>query len=114
MDSKNTNQITFTYNDRNYCLEYTRESIKMMESSGFNINDVGDKPATRVEQLWAGAFLANHRNTSNNIIKTIYTQMKNKQVLLEKLSEMYNNTLNYLLSGDEDGESGNVEWTASL
>lgn len=113
MANKNVNQINFDYNGKHYCLEYTPESVKQMEAAGFNINDVGDKPATRIEQLWAGAFIANHRrNTSNTIIKELYKQMKDKEKLLSVLSEMYNNTLSYLMP-DEDDE-GNVDWTATL
>lgn len=113
MDIKPVNQINFEYNGRQYCLEYTRDTVKQMEAGGFNINDLGDKPATRIEQLWAGAFLANHRrNTSNTIIKEMYGKMKDKEALLQKLAEMYNNTLSYLMPEEDD--EGNVEWTASL
>lgn len=113
MANKNVNQINFDYNGKHYCLEYTPDSVKQMEAMGFNINDVGDKPATRIEQLWAGAFIANHRrNTSNTVIKELYKQMKDKEKLLSVLSEMYNNALSYLMP-DEDDE-GNVDWTATL
>ena len=112
-DIKNANQINFEYMGKSYCLEYTPETIKLMEASGFNIGDLGDKPATRIEQLWAGAFMANHRrNTSQTMIREMYKKMKDKEALLQKLSEMYNNTLSYLMP-DEDDE-GNVEWTATL
>ena len=114
MSETKVNQINFDYNGKHYCLEYTPESIKQMEASGFNINDMSEKPATRIEQLWAGAFIANHRrNTSNTVIRELYGKMADKEKLLQKLSEMYTNTLNYLLPDDE-GEAGNVEWTATL
>jgi len=108
-NTKTANQINFDFNGKHYCLEYTRETVKMMEAGGFNINDVDAKPATRIEQLWFGAFAANHRNTSQNLMRAIYDQMKNKELLLTKLSEMYNNTLSYLM-----GDEGNVDWTATL
>ena len=111
-DIKKANMIEFEYNDKHYCLEYTPDSIKQMEASGFNINEIGDKPATRIEQLWAGAFLANHRKVSSTVIKELYDKMKDKEKLLQKLTEMYNATLTYLMP-DEDDE-GNVEWTATL
>lgn len=110
-DSK-LNQINFDYNGKHYCLEYTLETIKQMEAAGFNINDVGDRPATRIEQLWAGAFLANNRKTSQNIIKELYGKMKDKEKLFQTLTEMYQNTLSNLLPDEED--EGNVEWTATL
>ena len=113
MDIKPVNQINFDYNGKHYCLEYTLDTIKQMEASGFNINDVVDRPATRIEQLWQGAFMANHRrDTSNTVIKELYGKMKDKELLLNKMTEMYNNTLSQLMP-DED-EQGNVEWTATL
>lgn len=111
-DINRVNQINFDYMGKHYCLEYTPESIKQMESAGFSINDFQDKPATRIEQLWAGAFLANNRRTSNTIIREIYKQMKDREKLVQALTEMYMNTLNYLMPDEE--ESGNVEWTATL
>jgi len=108
------NQINFEFNGKKYCLEYTRETVKVMEAGGFTTNDIAQKPATRIEQLWAGAFLANHRNVSNKVIEELYMKMKDKELLLQKLTEMYNNTLNYLLPDKENDELGNVEWTASL
>lgn len=114
MDSKKVNQINFEYNDKTYCLEYTRETVKIMEAGGFSINDIGSKPATRIEQLWAGAFLANHRKVSNKVIEELYGKMKNKELLLQKLTEMYNNTLSYLIPDKDEDDAGNVDWTASL
>ena len=112
MTDNKLNQINFDYNGKHYCLEYTLETIKQMEAAGFNINDVGDRPATRIEQLWAGAFLANNRKTSQNIIKELYGKMKDKEKLFQTLTEMYQNTLSNLLPDEED--EGNVEWTATL
>ena len=108
----NVNQINFDYNGKHYCLEYTPETIKQMEAAGFTMSDFGDRPATRTEQLWAGAVMANCRKTSSTIIKELYSKMKDKETLVTNLIEMYNNTLAYLMP-DEDDE-GNVEWTATL
>ena len=106
------NQINFDYLDKHYCLEYTPDSIKQMESAGFSMNDFTDRPATRTEQLWAGAFIANNRKTSATVIRELYSKMKNKDELVQKLIEMYNNTLSYLMPDDDD--EGNVDWTATL
>lgn len=112
MDIKPVNQINFDYNGKHYCLEYTLDTIKQMEAGGFNINDIGAKPATRLEQLWAGAFIANCRKTSTTVIKDLFGKMKDKEKLFSALTEMYNNTLSNLVP-DEDDE-GNVEWTATM
>lgn len=110
MDIKPVNQINFDYDGKHYCLEYNRDSVRQMEAAGFTTNDIEQKPQTRVEQLWTGAFLANHKRVSNTVIKELYGKMKDKDALLKKLAEMYNATLDYLLDDDE----GNVEWTATL
>lgn len=107
------NQINFEYNGKHYCLEYTRDSIRSMEAAGFNPNDVGDKPAMSLEMLWAGAFIANHRNIGNNLIKSLYDKMKNKSLLFDKLKDMIAETYESLLAENEDDE-GNVDWTATL
>ena len=114
MDIKPVNQINFDYNGKHYCLEYTRDTVKQMEAAGFTVNDIDSKPATRIEQLWAGAFMANHRRVSNTIIRELYGKMKDKDALLKKLAEMYNSTLDYLLNDADDDDEGNVEWTATL
>lgn len=111
MSNGNVNQINFDYNSKHYCLEYTPDSIKQMEAAGFSINDFGDKPQTRVEQLWAGAFLAHNRKASTTVMKELYSKMKDKESLVTTLLEMYNATLSNLMP-DEDDE-GNVEWTAT-
>ena len=38
-------QIQFTYNDKDYTLEYTRRTIKQMEDEGFVARDIDDKMA---------------------------------------------------------------------
>ena len=112
-DIQKVNQINFEYMGKEYCLEYTPDTIKRMEANGFNINEIGDKPAIRIEQLWTGAFMAHHRKAvGDGIPEKLLKQMKNKEELYKKLAEMYNNTLAYLMD-DEDNE-GNVEWTATL
>lgn len=112
MENMSVNQINFDFNGKHYCLEYTPDSIKQMEAAGFSISDFADKPQTRIEQLWTGAFIAHCRKTSTNVIKELYSKMKDKEGLVSALLEMYNNTLSNLMP-DEDDE-GNVEWTATM
>ena len=113
VEMKRANQINFDYNDKHYCLEYTPDAIKQMENAGFVLSEIGEKPATRIEQLWAGAFLANHRKVSSSVIKELYGKMKNKEELLKKLTEMYNSALSYLMPDESEDDEGNVDWTAN-
>lgn len=106
-------KLEFEYNGRNYCLEYTPDSIKEMEAGGFRINEVMDMPQTRIEQLWTGAFLAHERRVSHTVQMEMYKVMKSRK-LLYTLMSMYNNTLSNLLPDDEGDEDymGEVKWRA--
>lgn len=105
-------QLKFTYQDKDYCLEYTRRSVEQMEKSGFVASDIQDKPMTVLPALFRGAFLANHRFVKTDIIDEIFSKMTNKADLIGKLSEMYNEPIMALVDDPEESE-GNVEWTAS-
>ena len=105
-------QLKFTYQDKDYCLEFTRKSVETMERNGFVASDIKDKPMTVLPALFAGAFLANHRFVKSDVIDEIFSKMTNKSELIGKLSEMYNEPIMALVDEPEEAE-GNVNWTAS-
>lgn len=102
-------QIQFTYNDKDYTLEYTRRTIKQMEDEGFVARDIDDKPMTLLPALFSGAFKAHHRFTKQAEIDEIYAHMPNKDKLIERLAEMYNEPIMSLMEEPED-TAKNVEW----
>lgn len=105
-------QLNFTYDGKDYCLEYTRRSIETMERNGFKASDLQDMPMTVLPALFAGAFLANHRYVKQDVIRAIYDKMTNRAELIGKLIEMYNEPLTALIDEPEEN-AGNVNWTAS-
>ena len=105
-------QLRFTYQDKEYCLEFTRKSVEIMEKKGFVIGDIESKPVTVLPTLFAGAFLANHRFVKQEVIDEIYSHIKNKSELISKLAEMYNEPIMALVDEPEES-AGNVDWTAS-
>ena len=105
-------QLKFTYQDKEYTLEYTRRSVEQMERNGFIATDIENKPMTVLPALFRGAFLANHRFVKTEIIDEIYSKMTNKADLIGKLSEMYNEPIKALVEDPEESE-GNLDWTAS-
>lgn len=111
-------QLKFTYVDKktgvstDYCLEFTRRSVEMMEKSGFVASDIENKPMTVLPALFRGAFLANHRFVKADVIDEIFSKMTNKTELIGKLSEMYNEPIMALVDEPDESE-GNVDWTAS-
>ena len=105
-------QLKFTYQDKEYCLEFTRRSVETMEKQGFVASDIQDKPMTVLPALFAGAFLANHKFAKRELIDEIFSKMINKTELIGKLSEMYNEPILALVDEPNEAE-GNVDWTAS-
>lgn len=105
-------QLRFTYNDKEYCLEFTRKSVETMERQGFVASDITDKPMSTLPALFAGAFLANHRFEKKEVIDKIYAKLTNKGELIGKLAEMYNEPILALVDEPEENE-GNLDWTAS-
>ena len=105
-------QLRFTYDDKEYCLEFTRKSVEQMEKQGFIASEIKDKPMTTLPALFAGAFLANHRFVKKEIIDEIYSKLTNKDDLIGKLAEMYNEPIMALVDEPADDE-GNLTWTAN-
>lgn len=95
-----------------YTLEYTRNTVALMEKEGFDVTQVGNKLMTGITALFEGAFKAHHRFVKRDVIDRIYAGMSKKDELIGKLVEMYNDPIIALL--DEPAESEeNPTWTAN-
>ena len=105
-------QLIFTFEDKEYTLEYTRRTVAEMEKKGFVAADITDKPMTTLPDLFAGAFLAHHRFVKREVIDNIYTKLTKKEDLIGKLAEMYNEPIMALVEEPEE-DKGNVNWTAT-
>lgn len=104
-------KINFSFDGKDYCLEYTKQSVKTMESRGFVASRIIEAPMTVLPDLFAGAFLANHKFTDRKVIDAIFDNMTNKRQLVETLSKMYSEPIEALM---EDGEEGNgIEWATN-
>lgn len=106
-------QIVFTYEDKDYTLEFTRRTVKQMEAEGFVAQDIGDKPMTLLPALFAGAFKAHHRFVKQDVIDKIYEGMPDKEKLINKLAEMYNEPIEALMEEPDEDTGKNVEWTTN-
>lgn len=108
-------QLTFEYENKEYTLEFTRESVKQMEREGFVASDVVSKPMNTLPKLFAGAFKAHHRfDVKQKKIDEIFELFSNKQALIEKLAEMYAEPMETLMD-DEAIDAGNaIKWDATF
>ena len=105
-------QLKVTYNDKDYTLEFTRITVSEMEKKGFIAAEVENKPMTTLPALFEGAFLAHHRFEKKEVIDAIFAKMTNKEELIGKLAEMYNEPIMALVEEPSESE-GNLNWTAS-
>lgn len=105
-------QLHFTYDGKDYTLEFTRRTVAEMEKKGFIASDITEKPMTTLPALFAGAFLAHHRFVKSDIIDNIYSKLTKKEDLIGKLAEMYNEPILTLVEEPEEAK-GNLDWTAT-
>ena len=105
-------QLKFTYNEKDYVLEFTRRTVTEMEKKGFIAAEVENKPMSTLPALFEGAFLAHHRFEKKETINAIFNRMTNKEELIGKLAEMYHEPIMALVEEPEESE-GNVDWVAS-
>lgn len=102
-------KINLTYKDVPYTLEYDRMTIKTMEANGFVVDEFINKPMSNIDLAFAGAFLKNHRKTSQSVIEEIYANCKDKRKLVETLVSMIQETYEALFD-EPVGDEGNVTW----
>lgn len=105
-------KIEFEYEDTKYCLEYNRDSIKIMEKQGFDINGFMSQPMTSIDLAFEGAFIKNHRNIRASKIKEIYDALGQKKELASQLLEMISEAYNTLFEDENEGSGKNIEWKA--
>lgn len=103
-------QLRFNFKNKEYVLEFTRRTVSDMERKGFIAANVEKKPMSTLPTLFEGAFLAHHRFEKKEVMDEIFSHMTNKDELIGKLAEMYNEPIMALLDEPEENE-GNVSWT---
>lgn len=101
-------KIVLNYDNKEYELEFNRQSVKMMESQGFVLDEITSKPMTMIPLLFSGAFIKNCKGVKRSVIDNIFDSVGDKTSLMQALMEMYAETLSSLT--DDVGE-GNVTWT---
>lgn len=101
--------INVHFNDKTYTLEYTRKTVAAMERQGFEINNLTSKPATMLPLLFRGAFLAKHSSVKTETIDKIFESLRGREQLILTLTEMYHESINYLLENG-DADEGNQGW----
>ena len=111
-------KITITYNDNDYTLEYSRNSVKQMEAQGFVLDKIAEQPMTMIPMLVYGAFAKNHKGIKRSLVDEIYEQVTDKigdgdNGFIHALLEMYAETVNTLTSNESADEGNRAVWTVT-
>lgn len=108
-------KITIEHNEKKYVLEYTKDTVRLIERRGFVIDDVTNAPMTNIPLLVAGAFLANHKYLSQAVIDDIYDSIPEQSDFISKLIEMYNEPIMEMMGINEGADKGKKsKWEATF
>ena len=106
-------KIKITYQDRDYVLEYTRDSARRVENAGFSAEKLSDERLTMIPLLWHGAFLEHHPKVKDKIVNEIWDKfLNNKEKLVETLLRMFNDARDTLFDEPDEDDEKNVTWEA--
>lgn len=112
-------QITLTYKNEKYILEYTRLTARAVESQGFVLDELLLKPNTMIPLLVHGAFLRHHRDLKQKVIDEIYDNLVNKtgkegeEGFIGVLADMYAETISTLTEETSVDEGNAATWTVT-
>jgi len=87
------NPIVLRFDDRNetYTLEFDRDAIRFAEGRGFDIDDVGKQPMTKLPELFWYAFRMHHKSVSKEKAERILFDDLGgmPKGMAERLGELY-------------------------
>ena len=101
-------------NGMDYTLEFNRESIRFAESRGFNLDDVGRYPMTKLPELFFYAFRMHHKNVSREKTdRILFNDLGGMpEGMAERLGLLYAAPFDALTN--EDGKAKNSRMTVEF
>lgn len=110
--------IRITDNDtgKTYELDFSRESVKFVESQGFKIEETFDFPNVNIPKLFYYAFRKNHRNVALNQATELLDKMGGlTEKIAMRLVDLYRQaTVSNNVIQDEDDLGKNSHVTVEL
>lgn len=103
-------KIEFERNGQKYVLEYTRESVALMEKQGFAVSELTTRPMLMLPLAFQGLFYKNHRNVNKTFVDEVYDNFKDKEKLLQTIAEMLDECYSSLTEGNKEDDKGNIDW----
>ena len=95
--------ITDNETGERYTLEFDKDSVRFAERNGFDIEDLGKYPLTKLEELFWYAFRKNHKRVDRiKSNKLLYGIGKLPENFTERLVMLYAEPFKGFADGEED------------
>ena len=96
-----------TENGIDYTLEFNRESVRFAEQRGFDIEDVGRYPMTKIPELFFYSFRMHHKNVSREKTdRILFDELGGMpDGMAERLGALYAAPFEALSNGDKEGKN---------
>lgn len=110
-ENEKVNPITLTMaNGEVYTLEFSRESVRFAESRGFDIDEVGKYPLTKVPELFWYAFRMHHmRMSKEQTDRILFDELGGMpKGMAERLGELYAVPLKSLSQNEDTAKNSRV------
>lgn len=105
-------KIKFEYEGKKYTLEYTAASAKALEQRGFDFFNAEKRLLGASEDVFAGAFIANHDDVPMDKRLEIYHEFSEASEGGEGIDEAVISMLNEAIL-ELRSHKGNVKWTVA-
>lgn len=103
-------RISFEYDGTEYTLEYTAASLKKMERMGVKFGKLDETILTTPEELFSGAFIANHESVPKKKRLEIYKELAGENDDGEAIGEVIGQMLSEAIE-ELNSHSGKVKWS---
>ena len=95
---------------KEYTLEFSRASIVYAERKGFNINELGAFPMTRIPEFFWYAFRMHHPEVTKQQAEKILERMGGlRDDVADRLVDLYSAPFETLTGDEEDSKNPQVE-----
>ena len=103
-------------NGTDYTLEFDRDSVRFAEARGFDIDDVGKYPMTKIPELFFYAFRMHHKSVSREKTDRILFEELGglPDGAAERLGALYAAPFEALSNKDSNGKVKNSKMTVEL
>jgi hypothetical protein len=97
-------------NNKEYTLEFNRDTVKYAEGRGFRLQDVDNFPMTKMPEFFWLAFRMHHQSVSLNQAERLLERIGGmSSAMATRLGELYAAPFEYLTPDDDDVKNSQVE-----